>query len=409
MLNAALSPSDRPISSAESPSLIDELIGSVAAGNGKERLRVLQRVTDLFAAGARGYSGEQIALFDDVLDRLVADIEVKARAQLATRLAGLDRAPPKIVRALAFDDAIDVAAPMLTHSQQLRDEDLAENARTKSQDHLYAIAQRLKLSETVTDVLVERGNDRVVRKVARNKGARFSLAGYEKMTVRARRDRRLTLILGQRSDLPRQCFLRLLETASASVRARLEAANPEAAAAIRDSVDDVATTMQREAREASHEFSGAARSAKRRFRHRRVTEANVHGPAHAQEFERTAVALAKLGCLPIDLVERALLDEGEDMILILAKAAGCSWSTARELLLMYAAKRNLQPDDLMRACERYRKLGRETARKIVGFYKKRIELRENKQADAEAQAQSSEKSPQRSAALNVAARARVSA
>jgi MFS family permease len=57
--------------------------------------------------------------------------------------------------------------------------------------------------------------------VAANKGARFSLAGYGKLTNRARRDRKLTLALGRRSDLPRQYFLKLLETASASVRAKL--------------------------------------------------------------------------------------------------------------------------------------------------------------------------------------------
>jgi hypothetical protein len=67
------------------------------------------------------------------------------------------------------------------------------------------------------------------------------------------------------------------------------------------------------------------------------------------------------------------------MILILAKAAGCSWSTVRELLQMYAAKRRLQPDDLNRAFERYKKLGQDTARSIVSFYKKRIELRSQKQ------------------------------
>ncbi|MEJ2376659.1 MAG: DUF2336 domain-containing protein [Pseudolabrys sp.] len=170
----------------------------------------------------------------------------------------MNRAPPRLVRALAFDDAIDVAAPVLAHSPQLSDDNLAEKPRSKSQDHLYAFAQRLKLSECVTDVLVERGDDRVVRKVARNKGARFSLAGYEKMTTRAQRDRRLTLILGQRSDIPRQYFLKLLEIASASVRARLEAANPQAAAAIRDGVDKVAAVMQREVRETSHEYSAAA-------------------------------------------------------------------------------------------------------------------------------------------------------
>ena len=367
-------------------SLIDELVRVTESGDVHERLRILQRVTDLFVAGSRGYSGPQIALFDDVLQRLVADIEAKARAKLASRLAGIDTAPPKLIRALAFDDEIEVAVPVLTHSRQLTDADLVENASTKSQEHLYAIAQRLKLSEQVTDVLVERGDPRVVRKVVGNKGARFSLAGYGKLATRARQDRKLTLILSERGDLPRQYFLKLLESASASVRVKLEADNPQAAREIGDSVDDIATEMQREARESSYEFSAAARSAKRRFRRQPVSEANVHAPAQAQEFERTAVALAKLGCLPIDLVERALLDQGEDMILILAKAAGCSWSTVRELLHMYAASRRLQADDFGRLCERYQKLGQETARSIVSFYKKRIELRSQKPAPAEAAA-----------------------
>ena len=46
------------------------------------------------------------------------------------------------------------------------------------------------------------------------------------------------------------------------------------------------------------------------------------------------------------------------MILILAKAAGCSWTTARELSLMRAAGRKLTPDDLASAFERYKMLSR---------------------------------------------------
>jgi len=375
MLNTSL----ESLGGANAASPIDDLISTVATGDIKERLRVLQRVTDMFVVGSRGYSGRQIALFDDVLQRLAADIEVKARAKLAERLCAVSNAPPKLIRALAFDDEVDVASPVLTHSPQLTDADLVENATTKSQAHLYAIAQRLKLSEAVTDVLVERGNDRVVRKVARNAGARFSLAGYGKLTTRARHDRKLTLILGQRSDIPRQYFLKLLETASAEVRAKLEAANPEAVAEIRATIDDVATGMQREVRETSNEYSVAARTAQRRFRKQPVTEANVHAPAHAQEFERTVVALAKLGKFPIDLVERALLDEGEDMLLILARAADCSWSTVRELLAMYAAKRRMQPDDVSQAFERYKKLSQETARSIINFHQRRLKLRSKQQ------------------------------
>jgi hypothetical protein len=185
----------------------------------------------------------------------------------------------------------------------------------------------------------------------------------------------LTLALGERSDIPRQYFLKLLEAASASVRAKLEAANPQMVATIRDTIDDVATGMQREVRKNSRAHASAVREAKRRFNVRPITEASVHGSAHAQEFEKTVVALARLGVFPVDLVERALLDEGEDMLLLLAKAADCSWTTARELLVMYAANRNFQPDDITRAFERYRKLSPKTARNIVTFYERRMKLR----------------------------------
>ena len=97
------------------------------------------------------------------------------------------------------------------------------------------------------------------------------------------------------------------------------------------------------------------REAQRRFNVRPITEASVHGPTHAQDFEKTVVALARLGVFSVDLVERALLDEGEDIVLLLAKAAGCSWTTARELLLNSSA----------------------TARNIVAFYERRMVLRAN--------------------------------
>jgi uncharacterized protein (DUF2336 family) len=363
------------LQATECQSLIDELNDVVATGNDQQRLRILERVADLFAAGSRGYSSEQISLFDDVLRKLSADIEVKARARLARKIARTDNAPPKLVRVLAFDDAIAVAKPVLAHSQQLSDADLIENASTKSQEHLLAIAQRLKLSEPVTNVLVERGDNRVVHRVVRNTGARFSLAGYNKLTNLARRSRKLTLALARRSDLPRQTFLKLLETASAAVRAELERANPQAEAAIRDAIDDVATRVQQEAREASRRYATALRDANRLFNAQPFTEANIHAHARAQDFERTVIALVKLGPFSVDLVERALLDKGEDMILILAKAAGCSWTTAKELLQMHIAERNLPPDNLARFFDRYKKLPRETARNIVNFYGQRVKLR----------------------------------
>jgi uncharacterized protein (DUF2336 family) len=291
-------------------SVVEELSHALKTGGEPERLRILQRVADLFTAGSRGYSGEQITLFDDILQELAVDVETDVRARLANQLAHLDNAPPKFVRVLAFDDEITVAEPLLTHSRILSDADLIENAGSKSQKHLLAIAKRLELSEAVTDVLVDRGNRSVLQTVARNKGARISLAGYGILTSRARDDRYLTLALGARGDLPRQFFLKLLEEASAAVRERLEQAKPQAAPAIRSAVDQVATAMQQETREASSECTAAAFDANRRANIAPFSEASIHSRARAQDFERTAIALSRVGGIPIDMVERALLDKG---------------------------------------------------------------------------------------------------
>src|SRR6185503_19947535 len=121
------------------------------------------------------------------------------------------------------------------------------------------------------------------------------LAGYGNLTVRAQSDVKLTLLLGQRTDIPRQYFLKLLEAASSVVREKLENAHPELALDIRDTVDNVATTMQRAAREASREHTAAERDAKRRQKLRPLSEAAVHAAARAQEFEKAVVALARLG------------------------------------------------------------------------------------------------------------------
>src|SRR5437879_1207884 len=149
--------------SAISPgNLLDELQTTLAHGTVARRVETLRRVTDLFINGAVDYSDEQVGLFDDVFQCLIDHIETSAKTLLANRLAPIDTAPPLTIRALAFDDLIEVAAPVLSESERLDDDALIETARNKSQAHLMAISLRKVLSGAVTDVLVLRGNDEVI-------------------------------------------------------------------------------------------------------------------------------------------------------------------------------------------------------------------------------------------------------
>jgi uncharacterized protein (DUF2336 family) len=352
--------------------LLDELEAALTSGSIPRRIDILSRVTDLFVNNAESYSEEQIGVFDDVMARLVNAIETKARAKLAQRLAPIANAPSNVIHMLAFDDDIDVAGSVLTLSDRLDERDLLISAGTKSQKHLLAISQRRTLSEAVTNVLVERGDCDVIYSVVKNSGARFSDVGFRMLVDRSAADDTLATKVGMRTDIPRAHFLVLLEKASATVRARLSAENPQAKTAIEGVVAEVVSGMREESRHASPDFAAAQESVERQNRIRRIGEADVYEYARDRKFEETAIALSIMCDTPIDVVERALLDPGAEIILILAKVAGLSQSTTKAILLLRAADRGMSAKDLDQALTSFNKLQTDTARRVLSFFRARV-------------------------------------
>jgi uncharacterized protein (DUF2336 family) len=352
--------------------LLDELEGALASGNVDRRIDILTRITDLFINGAERYSEDQVGVFDDIMARLVNTIEAKARAKLAHRLAPIANAPNNVIHMLAFDDDSEVASPVLAQSPRLDDRDLVSAGRNKSQRHLFAIAQRASLSETVTDVLVERGDREVVHSVVRNVGARFSDAGFRMLVKRSTDDDSLATEVGLRSDIPRQQFLVLLDKASSAVRQRLLAENPQAGPAIDGVMAEVVGGIRAEARNASPDFAAAQAYVERLNRIQRIGESEIYQFARDRKFEETAIALSIMCDTPIDVVERALLDPGAEIILILAKVAGLSTTTTKAVLLLRAADRGMSAKDLEHALSSFNRLQPATARRVLSFFRTRV-------------------------------------
>src|SRR5262245_25981449 len=123
-------------------SLIDEVQSTATSGATKRQLKALTRITDLFLAGSCRYSKQQTEMFEDIFKTIVAVIELKTRVKLAHHFATDANAPAALVRAFAFDDAVAVAAPVLSQSTALSESDLVLSSSTQGQGHLYAIAQR---------------------------------------------------------------------------------------------------------------------------------------------------------------------------------------------------------------------------------------------------------------------------
>jgi len=356
---------------ANRASLIDELERALASGTSDQRIHTLARITDLFVVGAETYSDEQIDVFDDVMLKIAARIEAKSLARLSTRLAPLPNAPKRTVKQLAFHDDITVARPVLVASERLDESDLVDNARSKSQQHLLAISVRRSLSEATTDVLVERGDREVVRSVASNSGARFSNAGFLRLVTRSTGDDVLATRVGTRSDIPRAHYLKLLERASASVREKLTALNPPAALAVKTAVAEVTGRVRSETREASAAYAEARSQIEALFRGKQLNEQAICQFARERKFEHLVIALSMLCDVEVDVVERAMLDPGAEVVLILAKFANLSWTTAKAILLLQSAERGISVHDLDQAMSNFSRLQPETARRVLGFYRTR--------------------------------------
>ncbi len=356
-------------SAATSESLLDELQTTLAHGTVARRVETLRRVTDLFIDGAVDYSDQQIGLFDDVFQCLIQHIETSAKALLANRLAPLDTAPPLTIRALAFDDLIEVAAPVLSRSERLDDETLIETARNKSQAHLMAISTRRVLSGAVTDVLVLRGNDEVIHSTVNNPGAEFSERGFTRLVNRADGDDNLATCLGMRPTMPRHLYLKLLAKASVTVRARLEAAHPQQAEEVPGAVRE-ATRLIRSAPGAMTEETAIAHAlVKSLYDDGRLDEFQVAAFADARKFDEANAAIAALANVPVSIAENMMLETRAEGVMILAKVSVMSWPTVRALINMRDKLSGMEPSDLQACKATYERLRPSTAQQVLRFHR----------------------------------------
>ena len=115
----------------------------------------------------------EIALLDEILHRLVRDVEMPVRRALAEQLSERDDAPHDLICLLA-DDVIDVAYTLLQKSPMLSDEDLVSVVTRHARQHALAISRRETLSEEVSAALVQTGDSNVVVSLLQNESANIS-------------------------------------------------------------------------------------------------------------------------------------------------------------------------------------------------------------------------------------------
>ena len=312
--------------------IIDELEFALKSNSIERHNSLLKKVTALFLGSRDRITEEISSVFDDVILRLVEHVERRARAELSWDLAPIAYAPLNVIRRLASDDDITIAGPVLAQSPRLTDQNLVEVAKTKSQSHLSKVAERVQLSPVVTDVLVDRGDQKVVTKVASNIGARFSKTGMSMLVMRASGDDELTHAVSGRPDISPRLFKRLLSYATEQARERMLASSGPAD---REAINRVLTQIA--AQTGSRTISKREHDAAQRLVHSfsqdtEQTRSKVLQFANGSRIAELVAAMSILSSVPIALVSRLICDTEPFGAMVLCKAIGLKSMVAHAVL-----------------------------------------------------------------------------
>jgi uncharacterized protein (DUF2336 family) len=346
---------------------VDELYSLARKKSKTGRAELFGTVGDLFCETGSALTERERALMSDILRRLIQDVEASVRRALAERLAKHPDAPYDLLTLLANDD-IDVAHPILVGSDVLRDDDLIEIIRHRTQAHQLAIAARTALSEEVSEALVETGNRDVIVALLNNSDARLSTSVMEYLVEQSRQVDRFQEPLVRRGDLPEALAQRMYWWVSAALRHHI-ARNHNIDGNLIDDVIEKTALEGHALRAGGEDSSPAERIAQQMKDAGSLSETFLLQMLRQGEVALFEAAFAALVGVRTSLVRRILYERGVESLATACRAAGFRERTFSAIYRssQQAAHRGQEAtsDETAAALELYRGIQPTLARNIV--------------------------------------------
>ncbi len=154
---------------------------------------------DIMSSGSQP---QERALAADTLLQLVPRMMVKDLVALAERVCMMEDAPPLLVKSLITHDEPRVASPLLVDGKVINEQDLLRLIATTDVDRLIMMAKHRKVTQTVCDALIARGEPSVYLTLVRNPGAELSHDAFVAFSEIAKSQFSLQAPLATRGDTP---------------------------------------------------------------------------------------------------------------------------------------------------------------------------------------------------------------
>lgn len=350
---------------------LESLVQLAHETSSERRRDLLREITDVFLDNPSSYSSTESQYFGDIMGKVAYDLERQVREELAKKLAAEAAAPPDLIKRLAGDE-IEVARPVITESPVLKESDLIEIAEQKGQEHLFAITKRSDIGERLSDVLVDKGDDRVVEGLVRNESAKIGRNTMEKVVARAESSAVLQAPLVDRPDLPADLMKDMLAFVTEDIKSKiLEQTNMVNAEKLDELLDDVGNKLEQQ--------PGMRRGGKSKpevliqelLGRGELNEAKLVELARQRQVPELICGLATLAELDIPTTRRAIMDRTGEGLAIVCKSCGFSQTTFSTLVnhVWPDTERSIEQSCTLIAL--YNQVTMETAQRVMRFWRVR--------------------------------------
>ncbi len=342
------------------------------SGDEVDRNVLVDVLTDLFLA-VEGAKAEELAqVFGSVVLGFFNRLEDSARMSLANRVSDHKLLPRDVALRLADDEILEVAAQILQNSPVLENDDLVDLAERKEQPHLMALAEREGLTTPVTDIIVRRGANDVLRAVTGNKSASLSGDSFDVLVAKSRKDEGLQEALVRRHDLPPDPAKRLIPFLSREIRGRLEsiAGHPGLQQLLTQCMADEVKSQLRDlgASQAQTESAIAA-----------VVEGKASLDEVAVHFAKNdkpvdlALLLSRVGNVSETVTTRLVLKGDDGPLILLCRALELSPEAFGHVVRMRSRRLRLTGQQAQHSLAQYEAMSPERAREILAGGRKAAE------------------------------------
>ena len=359
----------------ESLKELEDLIQLAQEPSSERRRALLRKITDVFLNDADGHSSSQQDSFGDIMHQLAYDLEREVREELSSRLAAEEGAPHHLIRALANDD-IEVAIPVLEKSPVLTEDDLVEVSEKHDQSHLQAITSRSEISERLSRVLVDRGDDVTVEKLLRNDKAKSANDTAEQISHRAKSSIRLQKPLLQRPEVTQDMLVDLYSHVADEIKHKI-------IKACKDIDEDAIAPMlaQMTAELAESKAMTAEQKIDSLARKGALTEHQLVKFVKNRQGIEFILTLARLTDLDVRIVQRIIDDKSGKSLVVICKASRFSPVTFKEIAMSPLTGIADDPSRMLPLLTIYNRFNAENAQRVMRFWKARKHVLEQQNAE----------------------------